>query len=497
MKCINLWTKRAYPLFLMAMVSQAVAEGLAQKVLPESEITGVYNFWTDGYADYIFNEEELSKTVDLISKKGLEDPHFLYDIFRTAYTKSVKMRLGSEKFKDQDLTNIETKKLIEILKGFYKEFHDFYAYGTVPVLLGYKEDNPMYQRAESLLRKKIKDHPEKFAEYWTSLTQPPKTTTKEDREMAVLKIAEKAEKIGVKNKKDIAKKFKADLEGLMKDFGYIYFDFSDKLLCDFDSCAGDVEKAVKNGNITEKMEEIKNHEKNVDEEFKRICQELRFNSEEKDYFNLVRNTGYYKWAREYEFMGALYNIRSVQDELGKRYGLSTTESKYILIDDFEKGLDGLTIKNIAKERIKLSVLVAKRDGSIKIYTGKEASDFYSKMEFIQGEREFKGNEIKGTPARAGKVTGIVRIVNFVRHIEKMEEGDILVSAATNPNLLSAMKKASAFITDEGGITCHAAIVARELKKPCITGTKIATKALHDGDMVEVDANLGVVTILAR
>jgi len=58
-----------------------------------------------------------------------------------------------------------------------------------------------------------------------------------------------------------------------------------------------------------------------------------------------------------------------------------------------------------------------------------------------------------------------------------------------------MKKAAAFVTDEGGITCHAAIVARELKKPCIIGTKIATQALKDGDEVEVDADKGAVKLL--
>ena len=65
----------------------------------------------------------------------------------------------------------------------------------------------------------------------------------------------------------------------------------------------------------------------------------------------------------------------------------------------------------------------------------------------------------------------------------------------SPTILSAMQKASAFITDEGGVTCHAAIVARELKKPCIIGTKIATKVLKDGDLVEVDTEKGVVKIL--
>ena len=66
---------------------------------------------------------------------------------------------------------------------------------------------------------------------------------------------------------------------------------------------------------------------------------------------------------------------------------------------------------------------------------------------------------------------------------------------TSPDFLPAMKKSAAFITDEGGITCHAAIVAREMKKPCIVGTKVATKKLKDGDFVEVDADHGIVKVL--
>ncbi|MFC1612894.1 PEP-utilizing enzyme [Patescibacteria group bacterium] len=74
---------------------------------------------------------------------------------------------------------------------------------------------------------------------------------------------------------------------------------------------------------------------------------------------------------------------------------------------------------------------------------------------------------------------------------------MLVSHMTNPGIVPAMKQAVAIITDMGGITCHAAIVSRELKKPCIIGTKIATQVLKDGDMVEVDADKGIVRILKR
>lgn len=74
----------------------------------------------------------------------------------------------------------------------------------------------------------------------------------------------------------------------------------------------------------------------------------------------------------------------------------------------------------------------------------------------------------------------------------MKEKDILVSFATNPNLMPAIRKAAAIVTDEGGLTCHAAIVSRELGIPCVVGTKIVTQILKDGDKVEVDARKGIV-----
>lgn len=101
-------------------------------------------------------------------------------------------------------------------------------------------------------------------------------------------------------------------------------------------------------------------------------------------------------------------------------------------------------------------------------------------------------EIKGMIACRGKVTGKARIVIGHSDFGKVTAGDILVTEMTRPDFMPVLKNASAIITDEGGLTCHAAIVAREMNKPCIIGTKIATKLFRDGDMVEVRANHGIV-----
>jgi len=112
---------------------------------------------------------------------------------------------------------------------------------------------------------------------------------------------------------------------------------------------------------------------------------------------------------------------------------------------------------------------------------------------LESENSVAGiSEIKGQIAHRGKVTGVVRILLKKEDISSFEEGRVLVTSMTIPTFLPAMHKAIAFVTDEGGITCHAAIVAREMKKPCIIGTKIATKVFKDGDLVEVDADSGIV-----
>ena len=115
------------------------------------------------------------------------------------------------------------------------------------------------------------------------------------------------------------------------------------------------------------------------------------------------------------------------------------------------------------------------------------------------EKEIEGGnqEIRGFSASAGRVRGIVKIILDSKDFHKLLPGEILVTIMTSVDFVPVMEKASAFITNEGGITSHAAIVSREMNKPCIIGTKIATRVLKDGDLVEVDANKGVVRIIKK
>lgn len=105
----------------------------------------------------------------------------------------------------------------------------------------------------------------------------------------------------------------------------------------------------------------------------------------------------------------------------------------------------------------------------------------------------KHKEIKGVIASAGIARGRAIVTDDAKVAAKIiKQGDIIIASMTTPDFVPAMKKAGAIVTNEGGVTVHAAIVSRELGIPCLTGTLIATRVFKTGDMIEVDAVKGVV-----
>ena len=128
-------------------------------------------------------------------------------------------------------------------------------------------------------------------------------------------------------------------------------------------------------------------------------------------------------------------------------------------------------------------------------TNSEAEKEIVRLKLFEEEQLPNVNSLKGQTAQKGFAKGMVRIILKRSDIDKFIDGEIIVAPMTDPSYLPIMRNALAFVTDEGGTLCHAAIVARELKKPCIIGTKIATRVLKDGMEVEVDANKGIVKII--
>ena len=125
-------------------------------------------------------------------------------------------------------------------------------------------------------------------------------------------------------------------------------------------------------------------------------------------------------------------------------------------------------------------------------------DFYQPAgEFAQKEVDVakSGDVLKGMPTSPGVVQGRVRLLSIDDENPELASGEIIVTSMTRPELGAALDVALAYITNEGGRLCHAAIVSREKKKPCVTGLGNATKVLRSGMLIEVDGSTGTVTVI--
>ncbi len=166
----------------------------------------------------------------------------------------------------------------------------------------------------------------------------------------------------------------------------------------------------------------------------------------------------------------------------------------------------MTIDEIFKDKkVSVDELKARNNGFAfydgKIILKKDLNNFFKENAFNivlkEEEKIIKEDCIKGSVAYPGKVKGIAKIVYSIEDTKKINEGDIIISPMTVPNFIDAVKRAIAIVTDEGGTVCHAALIARELKKTCIVGTKNATKILKDGMIIEVDGDMGIVKIINK
>ena len=131
-------------------------------------------------------------------------------------------------------------------------------------------------------------------------------------------------------------------------------------------------------------------------------------------------------------------------------------------------------------------------GRLYLLQSRPITVLYEKEEEEEETEESREVLVKGLAASPGIGSGKVKVIFSVDELDKIKEGDVLVTTMTNPDMVPAMKRASAIVTDEGGMTCHAAIVSRELGIPCVVGTGNATEVLKDGMEVTVDGTRGVV-----
>jgi phosphohistidine swiveling domain-containing protein len=155
-----------------------------------------------------------------------------------------------------------------------------------------------------------------------------------------------------------------------------------------------------------------------------------------------------------------------------------------------RGQKTITVKELSQRRT-FCVFVETKSGKKpreQIFYGQRAKKLWPKIFSKQSQGTIKG-QVTSAPVK--KIAGKVCIILDV-HQKRFKRGSILVTTMTRPEFVPLIHQAKAIITDEGGLTCHAAIISRELGIPCLVGTKVASKVLKDGDIIEIDAEQGVV-----
>ena len=205
--------------------------------------------------------------------------------------------------------------------------------------------------------------------------------------------------------------------------------------------------------------------------------------------NIVQELLYFKSYRIDVYTHTTFMVFPLLEEISSRLNIT----RLVLVDLSEaEVIQGLLRGKIDLndyEKRKIADVVLKIKNETYRFSGQKAASI--RAAFLE-ENLNHLREVKGTMAYPGKVQGTAKVVQTELELPKVKRGDIIISPMTNPNYMPAFNKIVAIVTDEGGILCHSAIVSREMKIPCVMGTKIGTRVFKDGDLVEVDANKGVV-----
>ncbi|MFH1247334.1 MAG: PEP-utilizing enzyme, partial [Candidatus Micrarchaeota archaeon] len=224
-----------------------------------------------------------------------------------------------------------------------------------------------------------------------------------------------------------------------------------------------------------------------------VFDKLHFGSEEKLMVETLQVWGHTANYADETFSFAVHKLAPLIKSVCKQWNISWNQFASMRVSEiknaFENGFDEKLSSELSARCVENAIIF--NNPKVTVLFGKQLEK-YKVVELAAEESMHHLSELHGQSVCPGKVTGKVRIVQSLEDADALQRGEILVAPSTFPAYVPAMERSAAIVTDEGGLLCHAAIVAREIKVPCIVGTKIGTKVFRNGDLVEVDATNGIV-----
>jgi len=374
-----------------------------------------------------------------------------------------------------DVNKLSPSKRLALLRTFHKKHHRVWTLGQVTNVLELENSFLSDYLKAWLLNQNIND--KKMKEYFLILSTP--------RELSAAQLEERAMLALVVKKSSPSKINKHWQKYRWIHFGWIgpslelayFFTIYDKLL--------------RHGDAASLLRKVLSNDKKLIADKKKISEELKIPARWRDLFRLLEEILFTKAYRMDALFCSYDASQPLLKSIARDYNLSLGQIYFL---DARWLMDMIKRKNVDVNKINRLGRYAIQffDGrQSRVFIGTEAKQIVKPI-LSALHVPMPVTELTGDVAYPGRVRGRAVIVNIAAEMSKFRAGDILISYVTDPSLLPIMKKARAFVTNTGGLTCHAAIVARELHKPCVVGTKVATQVFKDGDMVEVDANKGIV-----
>lgn len=489
-------SRKSVPLFPAAYCVDYLASNLTKNTYGMRVSSVVYAYTKDDLFALIWPRSDYKKMGAMFFDKFQKSSRYLSNLIKRC--ESEKDSLKDFLFTSLDKNTIRRLSNQELLKRYEKYvemYRLFHLKNTPPWWIG-------TEVVETALRDYLKKcHSNDWNNILSKITEPLEYRTENlNEELSLLDIAAqiKKEKIKItRSKNSLSKKIERRVNSHIDEYSYIPFGYNTGVVWNKDYFLKKINKILLKDDPIKSKKNLLNSIKKKIKDREKIINGLKLPQSISKLPIILRQLSYLQELKKATQTKSHPHLRGVVNpEIARRLGIPKEQVDCLSITEIKYGLkNGRLPKKLLgdiKQRQKPFVLIMKDLKYLWLYKNK-AQNFFEKSDLIS---DLKGvNQINGVVASLGHVNGIVKVCKLSTEIDKVKNGDVLVAAMTTPDFVPAMKRAAAIITDEGGITCHAAIISRELNKPCIIGTKIATQVLKDGDLVEVDTDTGIIRIL--
>jgi phosphohistidine swiveling domain-containing protein len=499
-----------YPLFTSPAWNEGMANKFSRLYNFKTSLNTLVTIFENNFCQLLANKKDFYDLSTEIFARVKSDASWREKYIDDLNTNAQKLYQASEKLKSTNLKAYSDVELANTFDKFFKVYLNLHLLHIPQTVLDFG-DGTFSKYLMNYLDDKVKGAGLSMGDVFSILTTPLQPSKSAEEYKALLLILkdiladDKLKKyfsltesrIVALDINKVDKKIAARLKKHTDDFGFLGYGmvgpgWNQEYFIDILSSL-----IRQNINPAKALQEIEENKLKTEKRQAELAKKLIIDFEHLGILKFARDLVFTKGARKDALFCAISVLENVYREVGRRRYLSLRQVRYLSPEELSKMLRGEQISaEMLNERYSFSIYYSSKKPKTDVFlTGDKAKVFISKLNILK--EEIKDTKLlAGDCASPGRARGEAKVINVIADMVKMKDGDILISVATTPDLIPAIKKASAIVTDVGGITCHAAIISRELGIPCVVGTKIATKILKDGMIIDVDATHGKVDVIS-